>query len=132
MHPAAMMINDEHRPEDSGRAPAALAIAGLVAALAASSCCIVPLALFALGVSGAWIANLTRLAPYQPVFIAAALVCLGGGGWLVHRASRQVCADGVLCARTLSLRLVRSVLIVAALLVAGAIAFNTLGSLILS
>ena len=30
------------------------------------SCCVVPLALFALGVSGAWIANLTQLAPYQP------------------------------------------------------------------
>ena len=39
-----------------------VAVGGVLAALAASSCCIVPLALFGLGISGAWIANLTRLA----------------------------------------------------------------------
>jgi mercuric ion transport protein len=40
-----------------------LAVGGILAALAASSCCIAPLVLFALGVSGAWIANLSQLAP---------------------------------------------------------------------
>ena len=48
-----------------------LAAGGVIGALAASSCCIVPLVLFAIGVSGARIANLTQLAPYQPYFIAA-------------------------------------------------------------
>ena len=47
-----------------------LVVVGVLGALAASSCCIAPLLLFALGVSGAWIANLTQLAPYQPLFIA--------------------------------------------------------------
>ena len=32
-----------------------MAAGGLIGALAASSCCILPLVLFALGVSGAWI-----------------------------------------------------------------------------
>ena len=45
-----------------------VAAGGILAAMAASSCCIVPLLLFSLGVSGAWIGNLTRLAPYQPDF----------------------------------------------------------------
>ena len=37
---------------------AGLAVAGgILGALAASSCCIVPLALFMLGISGAWIGN---------------------------------------------------------------------------
>ena len=31
--------------------------------MAASSCCTLPLVLFGLGVSGAWIGNLTQLAP---------------------------------------------------------------------
>src|SRR6266851_5223734 len=56
-----------------------LAAGGVLGALAASSCCIVPLVLFSLGVSGAWIGNLTRLAPYQPYFIAATAACLGYG-----------------------------------------------------
>jgi mercuric ion transport protein len=33
---------------------------GLLGALAASSCCILPLVLFSLGVSGAWIGNFTQ------------------------------------------------------------------------
>ena len=57
---------------DMPRTQKFLAAGGVIGALATSSCCIVPLVLFGLGVSGAWIANLTRLAPYQPYFIAPA------------------------------------------------------------
>ena len=64
-----------------------MAAGGLLGALAASSCCIVPLVLFGLGISGAWIGSLTRLAPYQPCFIAATLGFLGVGYWLVHQDS---------------------------------------------
>ena len=71
-----------------------IAAGGLLSALAASSCCIVPLMLFGLGVSGAWIGNLTRLAPYQPCFIAATLGFLGAGYWLVFQDSKTVCAEG--------------------------------------
>ena len=54
-----------------------LAAGGVLGAIAASSCCIVPLALFGLGVGGAWIGNLTALAPYQPIFVAVTLGFLG-------------------------------------------------------
>ena len=53
----------------------ALAAGGL-AAMLASTCCLGPLVLVALGVSGAWIGNLTLLEPYRPGFISAALVAL--------------------------------------------------------
>jgi mercuric ion transport protein len=53
-----------------------VAAGGVLGALAASSCCILPLVLFGLGVSGAWIGNLTRLAPYQPYFIVATAAAL--------------------------------------------------------
>ena len=53
----------------------ALATSG-VAAILASTCCLGPLVLVALGLSGAWIGNLTVLEPYRPFFIGAALIAL--------------------------------------------------------
>jgi mercuric ion transport protein len=103
-----------------------LAVGGVLGALAASSCCIAPLVLFALGISGAWIANLTLLAPYLPFFIAAAAGCLGTGYWLVHRARRVACADGEVCSRRLPNRVVRTGLLLAPVVVAGALAFDFL------
>src|SRR5438445_4692239 len=51
-------------------------MAGGLAALLASTCCLGPLVLVTLGVSGAWIGNLTALEPYRPVFLGAALVAM--------------------------------------------------------
>ena len=72
----------------AGQTQKLVAVGGVLAAIAASSCCIVPLLLFSLGAGGAWIGNLTRLAPYQPIFVAVTLACLGCGYWLVWRARR--------------------------------------------
>ncbi len=127
-----MTINDEGASTNSGRRQALLAAGGLIGALAASSCCILPLVLFGLGVSGAWIGNFTRLAPYQPIFIAVTLVCLGAGAWLVHRASTRVCADGDACARPLPNRLVKTALAVATILVAAALGIDLLAPLLLN
>jgi mercuric ion transport protein len=108
-----------------------LTLGGVLAALAASSCCIVPLVLFALGISGAWIANLTQLAPYQPYFLAAAAGCLGTGYWLIYRSRKTACADREACARPLPSRVSRLGLILASVLVTGALAFDLLAPLIL-
>jgi len=116
---------------DTRRAQALLAVGGLFGALAASSCCIAPLALFALGVSGAWITNLTQLAPYQPFFIAATAACLGAGYWLVYRARKVACADGETCARPLPKRFVKVGLVLASILAGGALAFDFLAPLLL-
>jgi mercuric ion transport protein len=67
---------------DTGRKAGLTAAGGIFGAIAASSCCIVPLALFALGISGAWIGNLTALAPYQPIFIGVTLAFLAAGYYL--------------------------------------------------
>ena len=90
-----------------------LTAGGVLGALAASSCCILPLALFGLGVSGAWIGHLTRLAPYQPDFIAGTAGCLGFGYWLRYRSRRTACAEGEACARPLPNRSVTIGLILA-------------------
>ena len=109
-----------------------VAAGGILGALAASSCCILPLMLFSLGVSGAWIGNFTQLAPYQPYFIAATITLLGYGYWLVYRSSKVACVDGEACARPLSNRLVMGGLIVATVLVIVAIGFDLLAPLLLN
>jgi mercuric ion transport protein len=47
--------------------------------------------------SGAWIGNLTRLEPYRPLFIAAALVALLFAGRRIFRPA-QACEPGEVCA----------------------------------
>src|SRR6266853_5848430 len=112
----SMLVKEENSATHSGRGQALIAAGGLLGALAASSCCILPLVLFSLGISGAWIGNFTRLAPYQPYFIAVTLAFLGYGYWLVYRSSTRACAHGEACARPLPNRLVKAGLIVASLL----------------
>src|SRR5262252_1072809 len=126
MHHAAMTINQDARTANVQRQQRLMAAGSLAGALAASSCCILPLVLFSLGVSGAWIGNLTQLAPYQPFFIAATIACLGYGYWLVYRSSKVACAGGEACARPLSNWLVQLGLIVATVLVVVAIGFDLL------
>ena len=48
----------------------ALATGALFGAIAASSCCVLLLLFDSVGISGAWIGTLTKLAPYQPIFLA--------------------------------------------------------------
>jgi mercuric ion transport protein len=123
----------QHRAGGSSAryAQALLTFGGVSAALAASSCCSEPLVLFALGVSGAWIANLTRLAPYQPLFIAATAACLGAGYWLAYRARKVACANDETCVRPLPRLLVKVGLAVASILAGGALAFAFLAPLFL-
>jgi mercuric ion transport protein len=121
MHPTIMAIDGQRL----------MAAGGILGALAASSCCIV-VVLFGLGVSGAWIGNLTRLAPYQPCFIVATLGFLGAGYWLVFRDSKTVCAEGESCAHPLPNRLVKTALVVATALVLAALGFDFLAPLLLN
>jgi mercuric ion transport protein len=127
-----MTINHENLDARRLRGQRLVAAGGMLGALAASSCCIVPLLLFSLGVSGAWIGNLTQLAPYQPCFIAATLLFLGYGYWLVFRSGRRSCAEGETCARPLPNRIVKTSLILATILVAAALGFDFFAPLFLS
>ncbi|MBN8982439.1 MAG: mercury transporter MerT [Rhizobiales bacterium] len=127
-----MAINQSDQIDDNRRQQNLIAAGGLLGALAASSCCILPLALFGLGVSGAWIGSFTRLAAYQPYFIAATLAFLVYGYWLVYRSSMRACADGEACARPLSSRIVKASLILATILVAAALGLDFIAPLFLN
>ena len=72
-------------------------VAGGVAALLASACCLGPLVLLMLGISGAWIGNLTALEPYRPVFIGVALVAVYFAHRRIFRPAAE-CLPGEICA----------------------------------
>jgi mercuric ion transport protein len=80
-----------------GRTGSGALIVGGLAAILASTCCLGPLVLVALGLSGAWIGNLTQLEPYRPFFIAGALVALFFAGRRIFRPA-QDCQPGEVCA----------------------------------
>ena len=132
MHHASLKFNQESQTVNAQRQQRLMAAGGLLGALAAASCCILPLVLFGIGVSGAWIGTFTQLAPYQPYFIAATIACLGYGYWLVYRQSNALCAEGEACAQPLSNWLVWVGLVVATMLVVAAIGFDLVAPLLLS
>lgn len=74
-------------------------IGGVIAGVAASACCVGPLVLLMLGISGSWISSLTDLEPYRPIFIGISLL-------FVVLAYRKIyikkegddCVEGEICA----------------------------------
>lgn len=89
MEGATVMSNHK-----SGRGPLAL---GGIAALLASACCLGPLLLIMLGVSGAWIGNLVALEPFRPLFTGVALVALFFAWRRIFRSPER-CAPAEVCA----------------------------------
>ena len=122
-------IRKMNRGLDRGVAPSGnrdgwLAAGGVIGAILASTCCVVPLVLVMLGVSGAWIGNLTMLEPYKSLFTAVALVFVGLGFWHVYFRPKRECADDSYCARPRSSIITKSALWIATILIAAALTIN--------
>src|SRR5713101_4691807 len=117
--------NVQNAPGQTGSG--ALLVGGL-AALLASTCCLGPLILVALGLSGAWIGNLTRLEPYRPFFIAGALVALFFAGRRIFRPA-QACQPGEVCAVPRSRRIYKIVFGIVSALVLIALVYPFLAKL---
>jgi mercuric ion transport protein len=93
-------------------------LAGGLAAILASTCCLGPLVLVALGLSGAWIGNLTRLEPYRPFFIVS-LFFAGRG---IFRPIGE-CRPGEMCAVPRTRRIYKIVFGIVSALVLVALVF---------
>jgi len=106
------MTEDAAVPIQYGDTRKRIAATGsVIGAVLASSCCILPVALFSLGATGAWIGSLGSLAVYQPIFLAVTAAFLGGGFYLVYRKPKAAeCAPGEACANPVSNRVTKSVL----------------------
>jgi mercuric ion transport protein len=105
--------------------------AGLIAAVAAASCCALPVVLFAIGVSSVWIANVTALGTYQPIFAAGSIVLLAAGFMLTRPRSswvRTSCAPGASCVVAPASRVAHIGLWAGALVLVLAVAFPYLAS----
>ena len=101
-----------------------LAAGGALGAFLASACCIGPLVLLTLGISGAWIGNLTALEPYKPIFAVIALGFIAAGFWQVYFRKPTVCEPGSYCARPASARITKSALWASLILVLAALTID--------
>ena len=123
---AGTATQDAARRNRSARRAGLASVGGILAALGAASCCVIPFSLFTLGISGAWISNLTALEPYQPVFAAVTVGFLGYGFYLVYRKPKVACADDSYCAKPSSGRMAKIGLWTATVMVAVALGFPKL------
>jgi mercuric ion transport protein len=101
-------------------------IAGVFAAIAASTCCVGPLLLLALGVSGGWIANLRVFEPARPLFIGLTLLFLGLAFRKLYLVP-QTCATDAPCANPTALKTQRTIFWIVTVLVLALIAFPWVG-----
>ncbi len=92
------MKTTDSRP--GGESPKWGLTGAIAAAVGSSVCCLGPLLLVALGISGAWIGNLTAMEIYRPYWMAATLVFLGLAFFRVYQKPKEtVCAAGSTCPR---------------------------------
>ncbi len=78
----------------------------IVAALAASVCCVGPLLLLGLGIGGAWVGNLTALEPYRPYLMGLTLIALGYAFYKIYgKPKAEDCAPESYCANPRSDRI---------------------------
>jgi mercuric ion transport protein len=120
--PDAAQTRGEQSAVHQKRAESGVLVAGGIAAVLASTCCLGPLILVALGFSGAWIGNLAVLEPYRPWFIGAALVALFFAGRRIFRKA-EVCAPGEVCALPATRRAYKVIFGIVVALVVVALAF---------
>jgi mercuric ion transport protein len=72
-------------------------IAGVLAGIGASLCCVAPLVLLSLGLGGAWVATLTAFEPFRPVFLLLTLFFIGLAFRKLYLIP-QPCEPGKACA----------------------------------
>ena len=96
----------------------------VLGAVAMSSCCIIPLAMFGLGVTGAWIGSLASLYQYKWIIFLVTAGFLVSGFYSVYRMpSSRECTPGIYCATSLSDRISKTVLWAATILAVAALVF---------
>ncbi|MFQ5702016.1 MAG: mercuric transporter MerT family protein [Acidobacteriota bacterium] len=110
--------------QSAGKIPPSGITASIIAAGVASVCCVGPLLLLALGISGAWIGSLSALEPYRPIFMAVTVAFLAFAFRQVYRKPKaEACEPGAYCAHPRSERINRTILWIVTVLVVGLLAF---------
>ncbi|MFC1836575.1 mercuric transporter MerT family protein [Thermodesulfobacteriota bacterium] len=98
-------------------------IGAIVSVIAASLCCVGPLVLLALGVSGAWMGSMTVLEPYRPLFMILVFGFLGTAFYRIYRKPKEEsCEEEACCASPRQDRLNKAALWTVTVLVLGFLA----------
>lgn len=74
-------------------------LGGLLAAIGSGVCCVGPLVLLLMGISGSWISTLTLLEPYRPIFIILVLSAFVYAGRQIFRPV-ELCSGEKVCSQT--------------------------------
>ena len=122
-----MALTNDKTDSPGGDRPARkswLAAGGVLGAFLASACCVGPLVLLTVGISGAWIGNLTALEPYKPIFAVIALGFVGAGFRQVYFRKPTVSETGSYCARPASARITKTALWAYLILVVAALTID--------
>ena len=118
---AALAESKETETRKPASESAVLAASG-IAAILASACCLVPLALVLMGFGGAWLATFKVLEPFRPVFIGVAVVALFFAYRRIFRPA-AACQPGEVCALPSGRRTYKAMFWVVAGLVGVALTF---------
>ena len=96
-------------------------VAGALAAIGASVCCVGPLVLLTLGIGGVWVGNLTALEPVRPFFIGVTLLFITLAFLRLYLVP-QVCEPGTPCADPRTIKRQRLVFWLVVVILAGLLA----------
>jgi len=107
------------------------ATGGILAGIGASACCLLPLLLTMVGVSGAWMSNLRAMEVFKPYFIAIAIIALGYGFYQVYWKVPKDCAAGAACAKSLPSGMVKLGLWSGAVIIFSVVTFSVWFPLVL-
>ncbi|MBM3653735.1 MAG: mercury transporter MerT [Alphaproteobacteria bacterium] len=122
-----MAVSDATNPKEKTRpgSPGTGWFAGIgtaigLGALAASSCCALPLALASVGVTGAALGGLELLASLRPFLLGGAALALAVGWFLFFRRRAAACDNGGVCVAPVSSKRTAAFLAVGTALVGAA------------
>ena len=98
-----------------------LGVGTVLAAVGASLCCILPVAVVVLGVGSAALG--AKLEPFRPYLLGLTVVLLGTAFYQVYKPNREECAPGQSCAVSVGQRWQRIIVWVVAILALAVAAF---------
>lgn len=105
-----------------------LIVVAVTSSLIASTCCLFPLVLVLLGITGAWMIHLAALKPWVPLFTAIAVVALLGSGYLLFRPLKRCTVSDDACGD--SRRVTQRIYLLSTLFVSGLLLFPVVAPIV--
>ncbi|QED28120.1 hypothetical protein FRD01_12940 [Microvenator marinus] len=92
-------MSNTNQPTNDDSSERWAVVGSVMASIGAAVCCLGPMVLVSLGVTGAWIGSLSALEPYRPILMIIAAGLLGYGFYRVYGKSKrqQACGEDDRC-----------------------------------